>query len=178
MAATRRERCGSSCRRNTLPKRKTWSTLFINNYKTSNTILVIISFLPELPTKTKTILKKHSYILSADKDIRYHINRFCNIGNKLREMGSPVPHHLLMNKITSLLPGPYQQFRARWRDTPAASKTIESMTQRLIAEEELIKCYTQPEPRSNIEAYVANGILFILQDSHTLCLLFTMVSLS
>ena len=82
-------------------------------------------------------------------------------------MGSPVPHHLLMNKITSLLPGPYQQFRARWRDTPAASKTIESMTQRLIAEEELIKCYTQPEPRSNIEAYVANGILFPFQDSHT-----------
>ena len=71
-------------------------------------------------------MNKHFY--HPGKDIRFHINKFCNIANKQREMG---------------------------RDVPTLDKTIDNTTMRLIGEEEIIACY-QPTS-SNNNAFKASG---------------------
>ncbi|KZS10552.1 Uncharacterized protein APZ42_024954 [Daphnia magna] len=86
----------------------------------------------------------------SGKDIRYHINRFCNVANKLREMGSPLPSNLLINKIICSLPESYKEFRARWRDVPIMEKTIDNMTMRLIGDEEIISCYQPTTSNNNV----------------------------
>ena len=98
-------------------------------------------------------MNKHFY--HPGKDIRFHINKFCNIANKLRKMGSPLPTNLLISKIICSLPEPYKEFRARWRDVPTLDKTIDNTTMRLIGEEEIIACY-QPTS-SNNNAFKASG---------------------
>ena len=83
-------------------------------------------------------------------------------------MGHPLPVNLLVSKIVNALPEAFIQFRARWHETPAADKTIDNLTLRLIAEEQILKSYHTSAPASqNINlafnaAGSTNNLLFIL----------------
>ncbi len=83
-------------------------------------------------------------------------------------MGHPLPVNLLVSKIVNALPEAFIQFRVRWRETPAADKTIDNLTVRLIAEEQILKSYhtSAPVSENNNLAFNAagstNNLLFIL----------------
>lgn len=64
-------------------------------------------------------------------------------------MGHPLPVNLLVSKIVNALPEAFIQFRVRWRETPAADKTIDNLTVRLIAEEQILKSYHTPVAQQN-----------------------------
>ncbi len=63
--------------------------------------------------------------------------------------GHPLPVNLLVSKIVNALPEAFIQFRVRWRETPAADKTIDNLTVRLIAEEQILKSYHTPVTQQN-----------------------------
>lgn len=96
----------------------------------------------------------------ADKGIRNHINKFLIIASKLREVGQPLRDSLLLNKIVHALPESYAQFRARWGETSAVDRTIDNLTLRLIAEEQIIASYQQNVSKDNT-AFHASGKIYI-----------------
>ena len=83
-------------------------------------------------------------------------------------MGHPLPVNLLVSKIVKALTEAFIQLRARWHETPAADKTIDNLTLRLIAEEQILKSYhtSAPASQNNNLAFNAagstNNLLFIL----------------
>ena len=136
-----------------------WSTFTTNRCTTLNTTQVHIlkqysSFIG------KPYLIIHSSHTKLDKGIRNHINKFLIIASKLREVGQPLRDSLLLNKIVHALPESYAQFRARWGETSAVDRTIDNLTLRLIAEEQIIASYQQNVSKDNT-AFHASGKIYI-----------------
>jgi hypothetical protein len=95
------------------------------------------------------ITRIFSYRHNPGKDIRYHINCIMNDANKLREMGSPLQDKYIINRMLQTLPESYRHVHSAWTNVPRDEKTIDNLTQRLIAEEGVVASYavqTRPNP--------------------------------
>ena len=89
------------------------------------------------------------YHLSIAKDIRHHINTIMNDANKLREMGSPLQDKYIINRMLQTLPETFRHVRSAWTNVPTNEKTIENLTQRLIAEEGVVASYAIQGPSTS-----------------------------
>ncbi|KAG5881728.1 hypothetical protein JTB14_037944 [Gonioctena quinquepunctata] len=78
----------------------------------------------------------YAYVFKND-GVAAHIADLENLSHELKSCGDEISENMLVNKILMTLPESFKHFHSAWDSSP--EKTLNSLTSRLIAEEERIR---------------------------------------
>ena len=83
----------------------------------------------------------YDYKYDPENNVTSYINGILSIAYKLREINEPIPERQILNKILAALPPTFRMVRSAWTVVSANERTIDNLTQRLVAEEKVIASY-------------------------------------
>lgn len=95
------------------------------------------SIYDQVNTASKHLLQQKffSYEKSASDDVATHISKLEGIAQKLKDMNVAISDDMLITKILLTLPAEYRHFISAWESLSEESRTITTLTSRLMVEE-------------------------------------------
>lgn len=83
--------------------------------------------------------KFYSYKIDESLSIGEHIGNIERLSNQMKSFGEQISASMLMSRILTTLPEKYKYFNSAWEATSNDQKTLNTLTTRLLAEEERFK---------------------------------------
>lgn len=97
------------------------------------------------------------YRMDKASDIATHISKVESLARRLKDLGEEQTDTAIITKILWTLPPSYRGFISSWDSTPAAERTLQNLTSRLLKEEEMDKKHASLNQEEKAEIFVAQG---------------------
>lgn len=159
MDASQQTTCGSGWPHNMLRMRLRISIFWCNNSLNTNTTQVVTT-----PTLNSTHHLSYSF---TDHSVMSHISAIELLASQLKDLNEPVTEAQVMTKILVTLPPSFRHFLSVWDNVPAKNRNIQTLTQRLLKEENVTKIYNNGQSDAADSAFFSNNFPPQQSDRHS-----------
>ena len=87
-----------------------------------------------------------------------HISAIELLASQLKDLNEPVTEAQVMTKILVTLPPSYRHFLSVWDNASTKSRNIQTLTQRLLKEENVTKIYNIGQADATDSAFFTNAV--------------------
>ncbi len=92
-----------------------------------------------------------------EHSVMSHISAIELLASQLKDLNEPVTEAQVMTKILVTLPPSYRHFLSVWDNVPPKSRNIQTLTQRLLKEENVTKIYNNGQTDDADSAFFTNN---------------------
>ncbi len=96
-----------------------------------------------------------------------HISAIELLASQLKNLNKPVTEAQVMTKILVTLPPSFRHFLSVWDNVPAKNRNIQTLTQRLLKEENVTKIYNNGQADAADSAFFSNNFPSQQSDRHS-----------
>jgi hypothetical protein len=97
------------------------------------------------------------YKYHPDHSVMSHISAIELLASQLKDLNEPVTEAQVMTKILVTLPPSFRHFLSVWDNVPAKNRNIQTLTQRLLKEENVTKIYNNGQSDAADSAFFSNN---------------------